>query len=318
LLGCLAALPLLAILLWRGMPALNLAIASLSIGALAGLLYGGMTRPTTMAAAMEADRQLEWADLLSSAMSVIERSREDPWAQVVAQIADACCRTTSPSTVVLNRLGARAWGGIGLASALVIVLGLLPTYAAPTHAGDSRASANNPLAAMENLNQKSHSGTQSFARRTATEQDPDDPRASHMGESDSQTKPPSGDANLPANDDRHRPNDTTDPNDAGSGASHSIAPTSTGLNRAQNGTHSMLASRAGKTSGGVGTSSTPRSTGEHATGEAAGTNQAGSKSSAPWQSADWASHSQKAMDALETGRIPDAYRDVVRGYFERP
>jgi hypothetical protein len=40
----------------------------------------------------------------------------------VLAIADDRCRRHAPSQVLLNRLGRRAWGGIGLAAALVLTL----------------------------------------------------------------------------------------------------------------------------------------------------------------------------------------------------
>jgi hypothetical protein len=316
--GCAAALPLLAIVLWRGFPALPLATAALSIGALAGMVYGLMTRPTAMEAAMEADRQLGWADLLSSAMSVSVRSSEDAWAGVVIQVADANCRTAAPSSVVLNRLGARAWGGIGLATALVVVLGLLPTYAVPTRAGDSQASTKNPFAALDTPEPQPQSGTKSLTRRTPRQEDPDDPRASRMGETEPLAKPQSGEPNPSLTEDHHPQNNASDPNGHGTGASHSDAQANAGVKPVQTGTQSKVASANGTPSGGVGTSSNEPGAGKEASGEAAGTSRERSTQTPPWHSADWSTHSQQAMDALDSGRIPDAYRDIVRGYFERP
>jgi hypothetical protein len=316
--GCAAALPLLAIVLWRGFPALPLATAALSIGAVAGMVYGLMTRPTVMAAAMEADRQLGWADLLSSAMSVSRRLPDDAWAGVVVQLADARCRAAAPSSVVLNRLGARAWGGIGLATSLVIVLGLLPSYAVSTRAGDNQASTKNPFAAMETPEQQPQSGSKSFTHRTPTQEDPDDPRASRVGETEALAKSQSGEPNPSLSDDHHPQNSPSDPNGHGTGASHSDARANSGLKPVQKGTQSKVASANGTPSGGVGTSSNEAGAEKKPSGEAAGTSPQSSRQAPPWHSANWATQSQQAMDALDSGRIPDAYRDIVRGYFQRP
>jgi hypothetical protein len=35
----------------------------------------------------------------------------------------------------------------------------------------------------------------------------------------------------------------------------------------------------------------------------------------PWKGADWPSEVRQARMALERGHIPDAYRDLVNGYF---
>jgi len=37
---------------------------------------------------------------------------------------------------------------------------------------------------------------------------------------------------------------------------------------------------------------------------------------APWQSSDWFYAQSRATRAIEAGRVPDAYRDVVRDYFQ--
>jgi hypothetical protein len=38
----------------------------------------------------------------------------------------------------------------------------------------------------------------------------------------------------------------------------------------------------------------------------------------PWKSDSWPQDARRAREATERGRIPDAYRDVVHGYFDRP
>jgi hypothetical protein len=37
---------------------------------------------------------------------------------------------------------------------------------------------------------------------------------------------------------------------------------------------------------------------------------------APWQSASWSADRAAAVEALRSGRVPDAYRDLVRAYFD--
>jgi len=74
---------------------------------------------------MQADRQLRLSDLLGTALALRQRENPDEFEQAVMGLAEARCRGASPSAVVLNRLGARSWGGIGLTGAMVIGLGLM-------------------------------------------------------------------------------------------------------------------------------------------------------------------------------------------------
>jgi hypothetical protein len=315
--ACAAALPLLGIALWRGLPGLPFAITSLALGVCIGMLWGILTRPSTFAAAMEADRQLGWADLTSSALATGSRSADDPWVVTLRAIADAHCRSVLPSAVVLNRLGARAWGGIGLATALVIVLGLLPTYAIPTQAKDYQNSSQSRLAETEMPKSLQRDLSQSVSRRTPKQEDPDDPNASRMNDV---TPPPKGSStvNPTARDQREANASANDPNGRGSGASRSDSSPSDHLKSAQTGTQSRNAPGNGNPSGGAGESAMTRGNGSEASGQAAGANRDVSRKAPPWQSADWATQSQQALHAVDAGRIPDAYRDVVRGYFERP
>src|SRR5213080_2065274 len=109
--GCAASLLLALCLWWSGRDALVLCIAAIAIGGITGLAWGWLCRPSAMDAAAEADRQLELADLLGSALCSL-RYAGDPWHGAVVAVAEQRCAALSPSSVVLHRLGARAWGRI--------------------------------------------------------------------------------------------------------------------------------------------------------------------------------------------------------------
>jgi AhpD family alkylhydroperoxidase len=108
-----------------------------------------------MAAAMETDRQLRWDDLLGSAVALANRQSAamnrrpspqsgdargatafaapiDPWMAAVIAMADARAAGVAPRSVVLNRWGVRAWGGVALACAGVVALALVPVPAPTT------------------------------------------------------------------------------------------------------------------------------------------------------------------------------------------
>src|SRR5947209_3912906 len=72
-------------------PALPAVGATLLLGIICGLATGWWRRPSKLDSAIEADRQLNLADLLSTAW-LHGRSPRDPWVQTVLNIADARCR----------------------------------------------------------------------------------------------------------------------------------------------------------------------------------------------------------------------------------
>src|SRR4051794_29991151 len=130
--GSVVAAVLIPLLIWAGRPALEPTVGAVGVGALIGLLTALKNRPTRLAAAAEADRQLGLADLLSTALSVGARPRESdrdatalPWLQTVTALADAACRSHTPSQVILRRRSARAWTGIALSAALATTVAAL-------------------------------------------------------------------------------------------------------------------------------------------------------------------------------------------------
>lgn len=313
--ACAAALPLVGILTWRGSPALGTAIIALTIGAGAGLVWGIVTRPTLLSAALEADRQLGWADLLSSATILGAASANDPWAGAVRAAADVRCRGVSPGTVVLHQLGARAWGGIGLATALVLVLGMLPIYAAPMRAGEQGDAGGSSLAGLEGNPAQSNAGDVSNTRRTPVQEDPEDSRANRMTDAN---QPPAqaGKAQSSPDAGRGKTTHAVDPNGHGTGASQSKTANPLERNAITTGTQARNSSPDGKPSGGAGLAS-PRHTGEGKdAGQGAGESGTAARPTPPWQSPSWAADSQKARAAVEAGSVPDSYRDVIRGYFD--
>src|SRR6185312_16176939 len=176
-----------SIAIWRSVPISPLVAGSLLLGAAAGLLLGCVNRPTADDAASEADRQLDTADLLSTAYSV--RHSSDPWAAAVRISANQWARRTNPSAVILNRLGARAWGGIGLATMLLVVLSFFPTYAVPTQAAGRQSFSN-----FSSDHPQDRNGPQSAIHptRSITQQDPEDLHPSQMASDDPATQPPNG------------------------------------------------------------------------------------------------------------------------------
>lgn len=317
LFGCAAALPLVGILLWRGMPAVAVSLMALAIGMAAGLLWGVLTRPSRIAAAMEADRQFGWADLLSSAILVQSKAIDDPWAAAVRVAADTRCRGVSPSGVLLHRLGARAWGGIGLATALVLALGMIPTFAEPTRAGGRQNAGANPLAALAGETQSANVGSGTVPRRSAVQQEPEDPNSSRMNGIE---PPPQRveKAHSDGNVGNLQRATATDSSGRGTGASQSNTENPPSRLADVSGTGAKDISDRGKVASGAGQASAQGAAKGEAAGQSAGASNQARQPVPPWQSSQWAGDSQRANEAVENGRIPDSYRDVIRGYFEPP
>ena len=312
--GCGVAVPLLAIAMWRGLPLVSLAAAALGLGTAAGSFWGLVSRPTRLASAMETDRQLGWPDLLASAYAV--RKSTDPWVAAVMVDADRHCQASSPSAVLLNRFGMRAWGGIGLATALVGVLALIPTVATTTEAGDRGAglmpSARDsqpaiPLQIARTAPRRTNAQAEpeEQGRQTAEEQ-PVDP-SSHDRKSD---RSGNSEARSP------QAESVGEPAGHGSGQSQTPQRQDQGLEPAVHGTQSASSKGDSDLTSAGGEQSAGREPGKAGfTGGAV----SGHSTDNPQSSPDFGTPSERQkymQQMLDQGQVPDAYRDVVRGYFE--
>jgi hypothetical protein len=123
--GAIAAVVLLGAAMARDIDGRMLALGVVVAGVVTGLVDGIVRRPTSFDAVAEADRQLGLADLLTTAVTV--RSSNDAWDRAVVAQAGARARSLHPRDVVLQKLGVRAWGGIGIATAIVGVMTALST-----------------------------------------------------------------------------------------------------------------------------------------------------------------------------------------------
>src|SRR5438067_2086033 len=130
LIACMLAAILAGVLIWRGESAMNVIVACVGAGTILGLIVGWTTRPSLFDAAVEVDRQLNLADLLATAISirrdqtVIADSLDHQWSSTILALAEARCATIANEALMLRRFGIRAWGGIGLCTAIVLTLGM--------------------------------------------------------------------------------------------------------------------------------------------------------------------------------------------------
>lgn len=140
----LAVLLTAAVTAGQPIPMWMMATATLG-GCLLGMAAGWVRRPTMLDSAMQADRQLDMTDLLSTAWSL--RQADDPWARQVLVCADVRCRGMSPAAVLLGRWGKRGWGSITLISLLMLCASLLIEQSETTRAANNTLTASSPLPA---------------------------------------------------------------------------------------------------------------------------------------------------------------------------
>jgi hypothetical protein len=309
--GCAVCLLLMPILIWRGEGTGTLAVAALGTGGVAGLLWGALHRPTRLRAAMEADRQLRLSDLLGTALT-LSRDRQDSMEATVLAIAEARCRSVSPSAIALNRLGVRSWGGIALAGALVAGLGLL---GGQTPASSAQASGPKSWQEIER--------EQDQANQTHVAAAPD-LRRSHPGTGgDDDEDSPDSTQTEDGNSSTAKTSATN--NGAGSSEQGTGAGTAVSASKGGDGAHHEPVT-GGNTAGGANTghtaagggASAARSEGTAADGSSGATGGTSKARHVPvWRAQGWPAAQDAARDALRGGRIPDSYRPLVRDYFER-
>src|SRR5688572_11319274 len=188
------AIALVAMLVMRNRPESPLTLAAILVGtgSVIGLIAAALRLPKIIDAAIEADRQLDLHDLLSTAWQ-IERSRTpaQDFEQAVLLIAHQRADQLRARDVILNRLGVRAWSGIGLAGALVLTVGILTANPLDTQAAFSPNQSTNAGTARE-PNRRATAQQNTGRRPPAIAQDhprgKDDPLAG-AGQTQLTTKP---------------------------------------------------------------------------------------------------------------------------------
>lgn len=336
--GTMLTLMLTLLLWWQGRPAMAVSLVSGGCGLAAGLAWGILQRPSSLEAALLADRQLRLDDLLATAICVSQASDEmDPWARTVVAIAEARVSKISPSEVVLARLGLRAWSGIGLASALAITLAALASSPGDSRANTGRSETTGDGAAA----------TSADRHRPLMLLAPESPRVANIRpggpEERSEGNPPEAIPSTPSKNADTQPagkgNDlaapspgdgsvkagagqastsqqagTSRPSEAARQPRPETAPDGVPPDRSQSRPikSATQTSAAGAGSSDDSVNKTP--------GMTRGTSGGMSKPGAPippWKSNSWTSDVKNAQQAIEADRIPAAYRDLVRDYFER-
>ena len=306
--ACALSLPLIAVLWLEGEPALRAVAPVLAIGALVGAVWGAVNRPTLLGTAAEADRQFNLHDLLGTALTLSRCTHvDDPMRGTIVALADERCRHAAASRLVLNKLGARTWGGIGLATALVLTLALMTASPATpvAHADDAGR------AFVARGSQNSRATAPTMPRMSP------DRIATSSRSSDAAPTPARGDqthGDAPSSPTRAATDAPHSADGAGSAAGQSASRDASTPRPVAPGDDGPTGSTPGVGDGGA------RDTRPIASDDRAGTGVARPMQSAretpPWRSPTWETDRARAMRDVERGDVPDAYRDLVRAYFQ--
>jgi hypothetical protein len=307
----LAGLALTPILWWRGESALPMALAMLLLGGISGLVWGISRRPTRFQAAVEADRQLNLHDLLGTVHLLSRDSAtNDVWKETIAFISDNRCRTLRPSAVVVNRLGLRAWGGVGILGALLLTMGLFTARPISVNAASS-SSESNSIVSPQNIQPPVALTNQSsqVATRPPGTGGTDD--ISNRGAEQNQSADTSHDSLSPPNAAQNHSTAGSD-SSAGGGAAitHSAQPP---LEMPTSSSADIAITHPGQIASGQSDS--------HANipgdSNSATASENANHQTPPWTSNLWPKDSAAAQTAINTGHVPDSDADLVRDYFRR-
>ena len=135
----LLAIGLVLLAVWQAMPTGPILLFCGVFGLLIGGVLAFYRKPTRLAAAIEADRQLRFDDLLVTAIYPSARADAD-FRAMINRMADARCSAHSPSEVLLRRFGIRRWGGIAFAMSIAVTLAVIPFEPSRSQAVDANAS----------------------------------------------------------------------------------------------------------------------------------------------------------------------------------
>jgi hypothetical protein len=323
--GCVLAGALIPLLLWRGVSTVPPTLAALFVGTTSGMLWSLARRPTVLQAAVEADRQLDLADLLATALTVAPRPRESdrdagaaPWLQTVFTAADEACHRHAPSQVILHRLGGRAWGGIALAASLVLTVATLTTQEPAARA----SLAPSPLVGRS-IGPTTHV-TQGMQQAATAARAPQRSRSPGAGPESEGNRPSVGSASdtgdSPGAAASGGGRSTGSPGDAGSGGGTGRARTPSENPSLPPLAPSPASPQAGSLpgTGAAGGSETRPAEGGRASGRTVAPDGTRAHKPVPWESPAWPDDARRAGEAIRAGQVPDARRGLVRDYFERP
>jgi hypothetical protein len=269
-----------------------------------------MKRPSLLNTASEIDRQFHLADLLATALMIrqsrtfVADAQDQTWSHTVLALAEARSVELVNQSLLLRRYGSRAWGGISLATATMLTLGVLSGNPMITRAGNFPSNPDaagsvppSPVTLNENAGQS----------QIPLENQAESRNASRFDSSQQAT-----DSSTATGDSTHQSNTALDNTGAGIGQT-AEAPHQQNLPFGHSDVQSQSAS--GQTAAGGGNAA------RNGKGNA-DTNSTEAKSNTGQHASDWPSNNAAASQnvgnqSARSDSVPDAYRDLVRDYFQR-
>ena len=302
------------LLAWRGISSAGEPIVPtlvlLALGAACGAAAGLRRKPMLLDTATDLDRQLRSPDLLSTAL-LVQRERaftDAGFVSTVLSLSDARVADVSLNELMVRRFTPRAWAGVGLATASSLVFALMMTVPpTPSSAEDSRAAERSISHDLDRVSAPDarHAEPALVPRNSdavANGSRPDDSEDSNRPMSErSGTKRSAAAAASARGDGTARTDDLRETRSPSSPVgTHATGRPVSGDTTAQAGVgHESMTAGPGDGPDGVVTRD-PTAT----------------RNVAPWSSQFWPANQSAARDALRADKVPAAYRDLVKDYFD--
>jgi hypothetical protein len=277
-------------------------------------------RPTLAQTALRADQQMKLHDLLTTAL-MPQQFGDGAFRQVVVRQADAVCAQRSPSELIVRRLTGRAWSAIGLACSLVLTISMMSggSGVSSAHmpqndgaqmpppvsllARDTQRAPESVRVGARDADNTSRSGVR--GRGASTEESQASTENSGRGAKDVASTPRPGSSNqsIHENSDGGIASETNDAN---------VAPLEKRIGGSTGNPDGQLSNGAGKGRSSV-TNVAGRDEQPDLSGQVAG---AALDDRTAWQFQAWNAGRDIANAEMTSGHIPDAYREMVRDYFD--
>lgn len=297
------ALMVALILFWRGEPAVAPVLWLMGLGAFAGGIWGWVHRPSLLQTAILIDKQLGLHDLLSTSLSS-QQWGDDAFHGIIQEQAMQRCLSISPNELVLRRLGSRQWGGIGLAGAIVFTVGLMSGQVAPIQAQrDGSAGGPESIVLESALEKRTQTAV---AQPWNSPQPSENKRVASNEDSDAL-----GRNGATRNAEGNSTGRSTAAEDSGSAAGRTHEARVPTLETSRNSISDALAGTVPGSGGPAVTTGGTADPSGYSQPSPAG------PAAPPWESQSWPQHSARATQQITSGRVPDAYRDMVREYFRQ-
>ncbi len=319
--GCAAAAIAIPLGVLLGASALWLTLWILSASIALGMIAAWRAWPTRLTAAIEGDRQFKLDDLLSTAWSIRRTGAvtDNSAAALLLHEARTACQTRSAKMLVTRRWGMARW--VGLAIGVALVLTASAWWSVADSSGvEVAGNVGGGFLTPKELRHERPTSSQRIERGAT----PESRGETKTGEQfpDGTSSPQTGDSTQPLEDASSQADAHAGGGEgAGMGSAQTESrPTSpTALVGSQAATGADRATGLEEVSGvgGGRQSDEVNRDNEAESGEAGIVSDSVGHPAPPWASPHWRQDQSAATAAMRQGRVPDAYLDLVRAYFDQ-